>query len=35
MPGVQRVAPTIVEYAHDDYLTLFNAFRALLVLAGE
>jgi D-amino peptidase len=32
MPAVRRIAPRVVEYTHDDYLVLFNAFRALLVL---
>ena len=33
MPNVKRVAPRVVELTHDDYAILFNAFRALLVLA--
>jgi len=33
MPNVKRVAPRVVEFTHDDYAVLFNAFRALLVLA--
>ncbi len=33
MPGVARVAPRVVEFTHDDYAVLYNAFRALLVLA--
>lgn len=33
MPGVKRVAPRIVEFIHEDYAVLYNAFRALMVLA--
>ncbi len=33
MPDVKRVAPRVVEFTHDDYAVLFNAFRALLTLA--
>jgi hypothetical protein len=33
MPGVKRVAPRVVEFTHDDYAVLFNAFYALLILA--
>lgn len=33
MPNVKRVAPRVIEFTHDDYAVLFNAFRALLVLA--
>ncbi len=33
LPGVTRVSGTVVEYAHDDYATLFDAFQVLLVLA--
>ncbi len=33
IPGVKRVAPRLLEFTHDDYLTVFNAFRAMLVLA--
>jgi D-amino peptidase len=33
MPGVKRVAPRIVEFTHEDYAVLYNAFRALMVLA--
>jgi D-amino peptidase len=33
MPGVKQVAPRIVEFTHDDYAVLFNAFRGLLILA--
>ncbi len=33
IPEVKRIAPRVVELTHPDYATLFNAFRALLVLA--
>jgi len=33
MPGVKRVAPRVVEFTHEDYAVLYNAFRALMVLA--
>ncbi len=33
MPGVRRVASRVVEFTHDDYATLLNAFYALLILA--
>ena len=33
MPNVKRVAPRVVEFTHDDYAVLYNAFRALVVLA--
>jgi len=33
MPGIKRVAPRIVEFTHEDYAVLYNAFRALMVLA--
>jgi D-amino peptidase len=33
MPGVKLVAPRIVEFTHTDYAVLYNAFRALMVLA--
>ena len=33
MPNVKLVSPRVVEFTHDDYAVLFNAFRALLVLA--
>jgi len=32
MPNVKRVAPRVVEFTHDDYPVVFNAFRAMLVL---
>lgn len=34
MPDVKRVAPRVVEFTHQDYAVLFNAFLALLVLAN-
>ncbi len=33
MPGVKQIAPRVIEYTHEDYATLFDAFYALLVLA--
>lgn len=33
MPDVKRVAPRIIEFTHEDYAVLYNAFRALMVLA--
>ncbi len=33
MPTVERVSPRVVEFTHDDYAVVFNAFRALLILA--
>lgn len=33
MPNVKLVSPRVVEFTHDDYAVLFNAFRALLALA--
>ncbi len=33
MPNVKLVSPRVVEFMHDDYAVLFNAFRGLLVLA--
>ena len=33
MPNVKLVSPRVVEFTHEDYAVLFNAFRALLVLA--
>lgn len=33
IPDVKRVAPRVVEFTHADYATLFNVFRALLVLS--
>ncbi len=33
MPDVKLVAPRIVEFTHTDYAVLYNAFRALMVLA--
>lgn len=33
MPNVKRVSPRVVELTLDDYAVLYNAFRALLVLA--
>ena len=34
MPGAKRIAPRVVEFTHDDYPTIFNAFRVLITL-GE
>ncbi len=34
MPDVKRVAPRVVEFTHEDYAVLFNAFQALLALAN-
>lgn len=34
MPNVKLVSPRVVEFTHDDYSVVFNAFRALLIL-GE
>lgn len=33
MPNVKLVSPRVVEFTHEDYAVLFNAFRALIVLA--
>ncbi|MEW5721304.1 MAG: M55 family metallopeptidase, partial [Chloroflexota bacterium] len=33
MPNVKLVAPRVVEFTHEDYAVLYNAFRALMVLA--
>lgn len=33
MPNIKQVAPRVIEFTHDDYAVLFNAFRGLLVLA--
>lgn len=33
MPEVKLVAPRVVEFTHTDYAVLYNAFRALMVLA--
>lgn len=33
MPDVKLVAPRVVEFTHTDYAVLYNAFRALMVLA--
>ncbi len=33
MPNIKQIAPRIIEFTHDDYAVLFNAFRGLLVLA--
>jgi D-amino peptidase len=35
MPDVKRVAPRVVELILDDYVVLFKAFEALIVLAGS
>jgi len=34
MPGAQRVAPRVIEFTHDDYPTVFNAFRVLMTLGS-
>ncbi|MBI5302882.1 MAG: M55 family metallopeptidase [Chloroflexi bacterium] len=34
MPGVQRVAPRVVEFTHDDFPTVYNAFRVLMTLGS-
>lgn len=34
LPGVKRIAPTILEYAHDDYVEIFRAFYTLLILGN-
>lgn len=33
MPEVKLVAPRVIEFTHADYAVLYNAFRALMVLA--
>ena len=33
MPNVKLVSPRVVEFKHEDYAVLFNAFRGLLILA--
>jgi D-amino peptidase len=33
MPNVKLVSPRVIEFTHEDYAVLFNAFRALIVLA--
>jgi D-amino peptidase len=33
MPNVKLVAPRVIEFTHEDYAVLYNAFRALMVLA--
>ncbi|HEY1011924.1 MAG TPA: M55 family metallopeptidase [Herpetosiphonaceae bacterium] len=33
MPGVERVADRTISYAHDDMLTLYRAYQALMILA--
>lgn len=33
LPHVKLVSPRVVEFTHEDYAVLFNAFRALLILA--
>jgi len=35
LPEVTRLGPTTLVYTHDDLLTLFKAFRAMLTLAGS
>lgn len=34
LPGARRTGPRRIEYAADDYPTIFRAFRAMVVLAG-
>ncbi len=34
MPGVKRIAPRVVEFTHDDYPTVYNAFRVLMTLGS-
>lgn len=33
MPNVKLISPRVVEFTHEDYAVLYNAFRALMVLA--
>ncbi|HKW45518.1 MAG TPA: M55 family metallopeptidase [Candidatus Eremiobacteraceae bacterium] len=35
MPGCDRIAPRTLRFVHDDYLTVFRAFRALMCLGGS
>lgn len=35
LPGSERVGARIVRYTHDDFLTVFKAFRAMMTLGGS
>jgi D-amino peptidase len=35
LPGCERVSARTVRFVHDDFLTVFRAFRALMILGGS
>jgi D-amino peptidase len=35
MPGAERIGGRFIRYAHDDFLTVFRAFRVLMTLGGS
>jgi D-amino peptidase len=35
LPGSERIAPRTVRFVHEDYMTVFKAFRALMALGGS
>lgn len=35
MPGCDRIGPRTLRFVHDDYMTVFRAFRALMCLGGS
>jgi D-amino peptidase len=35
MPGCERIGPRTLRFVHDDYMTVFRAFRALMCLGGS
>ncbi|MBV8171160.1 MAG: M55 family metallopeptidase [Candidatus Eremiobacteraeota bacterium] len=35
LPGAERVGGRFIRYAHDDFLTVFRAFRVLMTLGGS
>ncbi|MBV8082380.1 MAG: M55 family metallopeptidase [Candidatus Eremiobacteraeota bacterium] len=35
LPGTERIGGRYIRYAHDDFLTVFRAFRALMTLGGS
>jgi D-aminopeptidase len=35
LPGSERIGGRFIRYAHDDFLTVFRAFRALMTLGGS
>jgi D-amino peptidase len=35
MPGSERISARTIRFVHDDFLTVFRAFRALMILGGS